>query len=812
MPPAWLRIDCGEHGKVLADPTKEYREIQKIAGARLECPPKEVRLYIQEANEDLWEVDESIWSAAAGSGQVVFAKSSAPTPSKPARHSAQGSEADEDEVSMQLLEPEDDGPQPDSAPSEPTSEPPQTIQLSKKQRKRLRREMEEAERSAQSAEAGPSSHHLRSVQTRAPTPAPAGFGKSVAPQLRQATSANASEQERHAWSMLKSMAVDSKSGSRKHWDAKTHRLLFQKLDDILKRTPVDRTKKYISERSRIFGILMSEWGDKGTKGQLFVGRSKDALTTRVSGVVRISRSTGTHIPEAFDFLFPPTTRQLLEMEELQKQKQQEEQAAQEKAARKQAKKQAKRQREQQEQEEQQRQQAQQQRQQQRQQQQEPQRPQQQAPQRPQQQAPTQHMEQGRPQQVQRPRQQQQQRQQSQRSSSPARPPVIRAAAGSGAAPATAPASRKRKAASPEPSSDSSSSSSSSAASDVSVETPPLPAPPRVAPARLSPLDLTASSPVPSTSRDEAATRREPVQAARPVAPELLSRRSDFASHDRGGHGQQQQQQRENRRRPMTEPPVDSPNRSRLPPRPPGLPPRPLPIFGSSANFVPLGPSQPQPLPRAPSAFPSWRLDDRPSTLPRRPLDQGSPSQHPRQGGTPSRNLRSRPSPGPYDRPSPSGHQRRRTPRGRREQPNDHGDHRGSGDSRCAYDSRDSQQPFRGSRDRRPSSASSRTYSPHLSSSSQPNHNPPSASRPTPRSGSRPSSPPRGHRSAPDSRGQQNGGQPRHMVWTRKEEQPDPGPATAPAPSVAEAESRPLRASSPPPLVKTEDERAHARWA
>lgn len=113
--------------------------------------------------------------------------------------------------------------------------------------------------------------------------------------------------DRQAWKGLKSDS--GKISSRKHWDSKTHTLLFRKLDDILKRHPPNIGAKYVPERNRILGILLAEYGDRGTKGKFLAGRTLDAIVTRVATVIRQERIKGNSVPLAFNFMFPPTRGQ-----------------------------------------------------------------------------------------------------------------------------------------------------------------------------------------------------------------------------------------------------------------------------------------------------------------------------------------------------------------------------------------------------------------------------------------------------------------------------------------------------------------------
>uniref|UniRef100_V5EFA3 Uncharacterized protein n=1 Tax=Kalmanozyma brasiliensis (strain GHG001) TaxID=1365824 RepID=V5EFA3_KALBG len=92
--------------------------------------------------------------------------------------------------------------------------------------------------------------------------------------------------------------------SKERWDPKTHRLMFEKLNDIISSETIYYTRKYTEERYRIFQLLIDQYGDMGVKGNFLRGRTAAALISRVAGVLRTARERGEKIKQPFKFFFP----------------------------------------------------------------------------------------------------------------------------------------------------------------------------------------------------------------------------------------------------------------------------------------------------------------------------------------------------------------------------------------------------------------------------------------------------------------------------------------------------------------------------
>nr|CDI55552.1 uncharacterized protein BN887_00151 [Melanopsichium pennsylvanicum 4] len=92
--------------------------------------------------------------------------------------------------------------------------------------------------------------------------------------------------------------------SKERWDPKTHRLMFEKLNEIISSETIYYTRKYTEERYRIFQLLIANYGDMGIKGNFLRGRTAQALISRVAGVLRTANERGEKIKQPFKFFFP----------------------------------------------------------------------------------------------------------------------------------------------------------------------------------------------------------------------------------------------------------------------------------------------------------------------------------------------------------------------------------------------------------------------------------------------------------------------------------------------------------------------------
>ncbi|EST09161.2 hypothetical protein PSEUBRA_001110 [Kalmanozyma brasiliensis GHG001] len=292
-----VKLDLGPHGKVIAS-VIGFDDAKAVAASRFNVDSGNVQLYVSDG-EDLWELHPSAFQDVVAENGIIVAKALSALPPAPRQPPSASS-------SQPPIAPKQDGPQAMPLASSPvlaiTSLPPARGAISG------------------ASQAASSSRTLRSrsssTTSSASTESSSSTSSSSSSGSSSSSSSSSSSNEgRRSASVQDVTAINAAVrtimgpnglpvSSKERWDPKTHRLMFEKLNDIISSETIYYTRKYTEERYRIFQLLIDQYGDMGVKGNFLRGRTAAALISRVAGVLRTARERGEKIKQPFKFFFP----------------------------------------------------------------------------------------------------------------------------------------------------------------------------------------------------------------------------------------------------------------------------------------------------------------------------------------------------------------------------------------------------------------------------------------------------------------------------------------------------------------------------
>ncbi|KAJ1036478.1 hypothetical protein NDA13_000012 [Ustilago tritici] len=308
-----VKLDLGPHGKVLAS-VVDFEDARAVAAARFNVEPSSVQLFVSDG-EDLWELHPSAFQEVVAENGVIFAKALllASSASSPTQASASSSvpmslpAASSSTCTVARAVTKLGSPRADAAIASPSPSQPLTARALN--------------------QAGPSNtrvnrHRASSIANSSSTSdTNSSFSSSSSSYSASSSSSASSHSSSSLDSDRRSESVQDVTAtsatvrtiigpnghpisSKERWDAKTHRLMFEKLNEIISNETIYYTRKYTEERYRIFQLLIDHYGDMGIKGNFLRGRTAQALISRVSGVLRTARDRGEKIKQPFKFFFP----------------------------------------------------------------------------------------------------------------------------------------------------------------------------------------------------------------------------------------------------------------------------------------------------------------------------------------------------------------------------------------------------------------------------------------------------------------------------------------------------------------------------
>ena len=303
-----VKLDLGPHGKVLAS-VVDFDDAKAVAAGRFNAEPNSVQLYVSDG-ADLWELHPSAFQDVIAEDRVIVAKvlevsllpSSSAGPSD-ASHVASASTSSTTVAKTDSLR--------SGEASSSTSLEQQTSTISSNPpsfTQRMLRSRASSIASSCSTSSTHSSSFSSSSSSSSSAAAPGAASDS-------SSSSSSSIQDRRSQSVQDVTATSATVrtvigpnglpvSSKERWDPKTHRLMFEKLNEIISKETIYYTRKYTEERFRIFQLLIDNYGDMGIRGNFLRGRTAQALIARVSGVLRTARDRGEKVKQPFKFFFP----------------------------------------------------------------------------------------------------------------------------------------------------------------------------------------------------------------------------------------------------------------------------------------------------------------------------------------------------------------------------------------------------------------------------------------------------------------------------------------------------------------------------
>ncbi|SPO23924.1 uncharacterized protein UTRI_03542_B [Ustilago trichophora] len=305
-----VKLDLGPHGKVLAS-VVDFDDARAVAAARFSVEPSGVQLYVSDG-EDLWELHPSAFQDVVAENGVIVAKALNPPASSTTRSVAATASTTISTASSPVTK--SDSPRGVPSPTASAARPSQQAGPSTSTPLTLTSRVvrPRASSSASSASTSSTSSASSSSTSSSSSSSSAASDRSSS---SSSTSSSASSQGRRSESVqdvtATSATVRTVMGpngvpvsSKERWDPNTHRLMFEKLNEIINNETIYYTRKYTEERYRIFQLLIDNYGDMGIKGNFLRGRTAQALISRVSGVLRNARERGEKVKQPFKFFFP----------------------------------------------------------------------------------------------------------------------------------------------------------------------------------------------------------------------------------------------------------------------------------------------------------------------------------------------------------------------------------------------------------------------------------------------------------------------------------------------------------------------------
>lgn len=319
-----VKLDLGPHGKVLAS-VQGYDDAKAVAASRLNVDQSSVQLFVSDG-QDLWELHPSAFQDVLADDGIIVAKAVLRPPINLSASAAEVAEVAAAEAALTPLSPSPVIPKPDvshthstvslvSSPVRPNTAAPAAPAAATA----ATQSTAEARPNMTSALSMPYSRPARrrsdSTATTDTTSSNSSSSSSSTSSAGSSSSSSSSSSDRRSESVqdvtASSAIVRTFTGpyglpvsSKERWDPKTHRLMFEKLSEIISSETIYYTRKYTEERFRIFQLLIDQYGDSGTKGNFLRGRTAAALISRVSGVLRTARERGEKIKQPFKFFFP----------------------------------------------------------------------------------------------------------------------------------------------------------------------------------------------------------------------------------------------------------------------------------------------------------------------------------------------------------------------------------------------------------------------------------------------------------------------------------------------------------------------------
>ncbi|KAJ1023261.1 hypothetical protein NDA18_004789 [Ustilago nuda] len=305
-----VKLDLGPHGKVLAS-VVNFEDARAVAAARFNVQPSSVQLFVSDG-EDLWELHPSAFQEVVAENGVIFAKALllASSASSPTQASASSSApislpaASSSTCTVARAVSKLGSPRADAAIASPSpSQPLIARALNQAGPSNTRVNRHRASSIANSSSTSDTSSSSSSSSSASSSSSTSSHSSSSSHSDRRSESV----QDVTATSATVRTIIGPKGhpiSSKERWDAKTHRLMFEKLNEIISNERIYYTRKYTEERYRIFQLLIDHYGDMGIKGNFLRGRTAQALISRVSGVLRTARDRGEKIKQPFKFFFP----------------------------------------------------------------------------------------------------------------------------------------------------------------------------------------------------------------------------------------------------------------------------------------------------------------------------------------------------------------------------------------------------------------------------------------------------------------------------------------------------------------------------